>query len=451
MTPNRSLGISFLLKEAMQTGLLHNIDEGFPYHLIRAHQAAIARRDRIYNEENTLLTMLVTAIQEDKSLKQSVNIFKEVFEMKGKKIKEDEAIQLQSEQDEENRSMAAGAPKKRGRQRLYASRLPKSKEKEVSNNTAAYAKARARIDNTLVNKIFDYSADFKELNGKKWHGMETFVTDGTYAQMQDTEELRKKYFVKKGDNAYPQLLLQAVLRQGSGQIHAFGTGTRHQSELEIIKPLIGKLPEGSLLLADALYSTYAIFCLIQKRGCHLIVPGKRDRNYIVIKKIAEGDEIVTLCKPKNRPAWIGKEEWKKFPATITMRRISFPSPNDEQKECIQYTTITDEKISGTEIILKYSTRWDIEITIREIKTLMGVNVIRSKTEDMAKKEITVALTAYNMIRKIISKSVEQTDFSPESHFVQECFEADKKLLVDKKGRIYHHWSSGRYGQAAQAD
>ncbi|HUZ58300.1 MAG TPA: IS4 family transposase, partial [Hanamia sp.] len=428
-----------------------NIDEGFPYHLIEGHQSATAKRDRIYNEENTLLTMLVTAIQEDKSLKQSVNIFKEVFEMKGKEIKKDEAIQLQSEQDEENRSIAAGAPKKRGPRRLYASRLAKSKGKEVSDNTAAYAKARVRIDNTLVNKIFDYSADFKEMNGKKWQGRETFVTDGTYAQMQDTEELRKKYFVKEGDNAYPQLLLQAVLRQGSGQVHAFAIGTRHQSELELIKPLIEKLPEGSLLLADDLYSTYAVFCLIQKRGCHLIVPGKRDRSYRVIKKIAQSDEIAELCKPKNRPAWISKEQWKEFPATITMRRISFPSPNDEQKECVQYTTIIDEKISAMEIILKYSTRWDIEITIREIKTLMGINVIRSKTEDMAKKEITVALTAYNMIRKIISKSVEQTDFSPQSHFVQECFEADKKLLVDKKGRIYHHWSSGRYGQAAQAD
>ncbi|HUZ57504.1 MAG TPA: hypothetical protein VMU83_01820, partial [Hanamia sp.] len=69
MTSNRSLCISLQLKEVMRTDLLRNIDEGFPYHLIEGHQSATAKRDRIYNEENTLLTMLVTAIQEDKSLK----------------------------------------------------------------------------------------------------------------------------------------------------------------------------------------------------------------------------------------------------------------------------------------------------------------------------------------------------------------------------------------------
>ena len=170
-----------------------------------------------------------------------MNIFKAVFESKGQEIKQKEAEQLQLEQAEENRSLAEGAVRKRGRRRLYKSRLPGSKTLEVSDNTAAYAKARARLDNNLVNEVFKYSADFKELNDKKWYDMNTFITDGTYFQMQDTKELRKKYFVKEGDNAYPQGLLQVVLQQGSGQVCNFKTGTRHQSELELIKPLIEDL------------------------------------------------------------------------------------------------------------------------------------------------------------------------------------------------------------------
>ena len=77
---------------------------------------------------------------------------------------------------------------------------------------------------------------------------------------------------------------------------------------------------------------------------------------------------------------------------------------------------------------------------------MGINIARGKTEDMVLKEITVALTAYNMLRKIISKSVEKTNFSPQSYFLQECFAINQELLVDKKRRVYHHWSPGRYGK-----
>jgi len=178
MTPNRSFIISLQLKELMRTDFLHKLDEDFPFDVIAKYQSGstkVVRRDRIYNDENTILTMLITAINEDKSLKQSVNIFKEVFELKGKEIKEKELIQLQLEQAEENRSIKAGATRKRGRPRLYTSLLPRSKELEISDNTAAFTKARTRLSSGLVNKVFEYSADFKkELNAKKWYGMSTF-------------------------------------------------------------------------------------------------------------------------------------------------------------------------------------------------------------------------------------------------------------------------------------
>lgn len=451
MTPNRSLALSLELKALMRTNLLHNIDTDFPFEMIKTHEPHTtkkATRDRVYNTENTLLTMLLSAFNEDKSLKQSVNTFKEIFELKGGQFNQKEALQL--EQAKQLEQLSSVEPRRRGRPNLYGSRMPKSKIKEVSDNTAAYAKARARVDTALVKKLFAYSSDFKEPGAKKWHGMDVAVTDGTFFQMQDTGSLRKKYYVKQGDNAYPQGLLQTVLRQGSGQVLDFAIGTRHQSELELVKSLIKKLPTGNLLLADDFYSSYAIFCFIQNKGCHIIVPGKRERKYELIRKLGDGDQIVELSKT-SQPNWLSKAQWEALPDKITMRRISYRSPEDEHKEWVLYTTLTDKGIKKEEIILKYTTRWDIEITIREIKTIMGISIARSKTEDMVIKEITIALTAYNMIRKIIAKSVEKTDFSPQSNFFQKCFEADQGLLVDKKGRVYQRWSTGRYGEAAEKD
>lgn len=448
MTPNRSLALSFELKSFMRTDLLHNIDSDFPFDLIESHESTVSKkvtRDRVYNTENTLLTMIVSAFNEDKSLKQSVISFKDVFEFKGVQLRKADDLQLQKARELQE---LASEVKKRGRPKQFLSHLPKSKIKEVSDNTAAYTKARGRLELGLVKKVFDYSSDSKGQNGKKWHGMNIAITDGTYFQMQDTEALRKKYFVKEGDNAYPQGLLQSIIWQGSGQIVSFAIGTRHQSELELVKPLIEKLPAETLLLADDLYSTYAIFCLMKKYNCHIIVPGKRERNYRVIKKLAEGDEIVELCKTK-KPDWLSIEVWSQLDAKITMRRISYPSLVDENEEWILYTTITSEEIKKEQIILKYITRWDIEITIREIKTIMDINIARSKTEDMVLKEITIALTAYNMARKIIAKSVDKTDFSPQSNFIQKCFETNQGVLIDKKGRIYQRWSTGRYGKAIE--
>jgi hypothetical protein len=446
MTPNHSLDLSLQLQNLIRTDLLQQISMEFPFELIESSanndREGPKKRDRVFNEGNTLLTMLATAVNEDKSLKQSVNIFKEIFESRGEHI-----VKKEREELENKRQTDITIDKKMGRPKLYQSQLPKSKTQPVSDNTAAYTKARGRLEYSLVQQVFDYSKEFTGIAQPLWHGMKAYNTDGTYCQMQDSEELRKKYYVKEGDGSYPQLLLQGIVQQGTGQIICFEVGTRHQSELELIAKQIGQLPKGSLLLADDLYNSYAIFAMIQRQGCHLIVPGKRDRAYKVIEKIAEGDQIVELSR--NIPKW-WQEDWE-LPQKLLMRRITFLSPADGETEWVQYTTLLDKHITKADIIAKYLTRWDIEITIREIKTLMDINVIRSKSEDMVLKELTIALTAYNMMRKIIAKSVEKTDLSPQENIIQEFFEANKAVLIDKKGRIYNRWSPGRYGQAAQSN
>jgi len=445
MTPNHSLDLSLQLQNLIRRDLLQDFSTEFPFEIFEtnSNMAASKKRDRVFNDSNTLLTMLVTAVHEDKSLKQSVNIFKQIFESRGEQMIKKEKEELEMERVRNN-----AIDNKMGRPSLYQSRLPKSKIQPVSDNTAAYTKARQRLDKSLVTRLFDYSKDFTGTRQSLWHGMKTYCSDGTYCQMQDSPELRKKYYVKEGDNAYPQLLLEGIVQQGTGQIVSFEIGTRHQFELELVAKQLDKLAPNSLLLADDLYNSFAIFAMAQRQGCHLIVPGKRVRSYTVKEKITEGDEIVELTI-KETPKW-WQQDWK-LPKTLLMRRIAFRSPVDGATEWVQYTTLLDKSIAKADIIAKYMSRWDIEITIREVKTLMDINVVRSKSEDMVFKEVTMALTAYNMMRKIIAKSVEKTDFSPQENIIQEFFEANKTILIDKKGRIYNRWSPGRYGQATQSN
>lgn len=444
MTPNHSLALSLELQRLIRTDLLQQIKHEFPFYLIEQYKGlpGAQKRDRVYNDENTLLTMLTTAVQEDKSLQQSVNVFKKVFESRSEQIQATELAQLEQARLQEQSSTS-----RTGRPRLYQSKLAKSKTKVVSANTAAFTKARQRLPYTLVKQVFDYSADFSAVGQPLWHGLHCFNTDGTYIQMQDSEQLRKKFYVQEGDKAYPQALLQSIVAHGSGQVTAFTIGTRHQSELELLPPLIVQLPNNSLILADDLYNSYAIFALLQHQGCHLIVPGKRDRNYQVLEEIAAGDQLVELRRTSPIPKW-WKEPWTP-PTKLVMRRITYCSPIDGTTPCVLYTTLLDGKIPKEDLIVKYTSRWDIEITIREIKTIMDINVARSKSEDMVFKEITISLAAYNIVRKIIAKSVEQTGFSPQKDIIQEFTATYKNVLIDKKGRVYSRWSPGRYGQAVE--
>jgi hypothetical protein len=438
--------ISEEIKGIMATDITGLFMEYYPAEKIRAKISNIGRRDRVYNEETTLMTMIISSIQQDKSLQHSVNIYKEIHENNIDKI-----LLVIEEKTKKEREEDSKKSPKAGRPKEYKTKVAKSKLQPISESTSAFTQARNRLDIEVVKYAYEESSNFEGIKiANKWKGMPVAITDGTYLQTQDTEELRSLYDIKSESenfkSGYPQCLLQLIIEQGSGAIKQFEIGSRHISELELISKLLAKTDKGTLLLADDLYNTYAIFCLIKQHGLEIIVPGKRDRNYKVIKTLGVGDEIVEIKKTK-RPEWLSKDI--KLPQSILMRRLTFENPNEPGKLSVIYTTLLDKSISKTDIVLKYFTRWGIEITIREIKTLMDINVLRGKTQSIILKELLTAFIAYNLIRKIIAKTSEKENFFPNENIIQKYFETSKTVLMDKKGRIYTRWSPGRYGSLTE--
>ena len=444
MTANESMKLSLQFKELVRTDLSHVFQEQIPVGVIDEWVSAEMPQSRecIFTPTNVISTMLLSAVQEDKSLQQGLNLFKLVFESRSRELQQTEEAILEEEKLSNNKTaIKAGRPKK------YKSKLPKSYQQPISTNTAGYSIARKRLDKRLFELVYAHSTDFGECDEESWHGMKTFIGDGTYLQLQDTEDIKSEYTVKGMEDSYPQALLQGLIRQGTGQIAQFALGSRQQSELVLVIPMIKKLEKNSLLLADDLYNTYYHFCLILEQQCHMIVPGKRDRNYKVIRTICDNDQIVEISKTV-RPDYLSKETWDNLPKTILLRRISYDYPTKNGMEtAVLYTTVLDDTITAADIVAKYTMRWDIEITIREIKTLMDINILRSKSRDMLFKEIITALIAYNMVRKKIAESADNVGIPPQNDFFQKCSPFDRHVLLDKKGRVFFKWSPGRYGYA----
>jgi len=444
MEANESLRLSLCLKEMLRSDLSHVFADNIPVGLIEERARALnpKSRDRIFTPLNVFLTMLLTSIQEDKSLQNGLNLFTTVFESNCKLIMQQEEDRLNAEKNN-----AGLLPVKPGRPRKYKPCLPKCYQKSISVCTGGYATARKNLDVSIFQDVYVHSTDFGDLDKERWHGMKTYLADGTYFQLQDTEDIKSMYTVKGSEESYPQALFQVMIRQGSGQVSQFALGSRHVSELCLVIPMINNLEENSLLLADDLYNTYYHFCLILARKCHMIVPGKRERNYKVIRQINDNDQIVEIAKT-TRPDYVSKEEWNSLPKTILLRRITYTYPTKNGEEAaVLYTTILDEDIKTPEIITKYSLRWDIEISIREVKTIMDLNVLRSKSRDMMLKELIIGLIAYNILRKKIAESADTVGFPPQDDILQKFASLDRSILLDKKGRVFYKWSPGRYGYA----
>jgi hypothetical protein len=435
MKLNRSLAISSKIQQFRQSNMLGVLEKEFPSDLLNTHSPANAR-SRVFTPSSTLLTMVLTALQEDKTLKSSVDLYYMAHQ-------QHKQFALKEIEESLKREKAADMKvvKKAGRPKTYNARISKSLEKDISLNTAAYSKARDRVPMEMINLVFSGSR-INDANNDytHWHNYRVMEGDGTYVQMQDTQSLRKVYEVKHNgqpSQGYPQGLLEVVIERGTGQIYSFRLGNRHLSELELFGQMIDELPSESLLLLDDLYNCYEIIAKCMEKNIQILVPAKRKRIYELVEVIAQGDEIIKIQKPKTLPKWTNIKQ----PENLLLRQITCKTPDG--KEYLLHTTILDKTITKEEFQMLYLTRWDIEIGIREIKTLMDINVLRSKTPEMVLKELTVSLAAYNLIRKIMYASIKDLPFSPKEDFIQEFYTFNKEILMDKKGRIYNRWSTGR--------
>jgi len=71
------------------------------------------------------------------------------------------------------------------------------------------------------------------------------------------------------------------------------------------------------------------------------------------------------------------------------------------------TTLLDaEEYSASDIAEVYFQRWDVELFFRDIKTTMGMDILRCKTPEMVSKEILMHLIAYNCIRRLMLEAAE---------------------------------------------
>ncbi len=438
MKSNRSLAISCKVQECKMGNIIGLLEEEFPVSIFSAQKQIVKSRDRIFTVSNTLLTMVLTATQQDKTLKNSVDLYYGIHQKhKSQAIKElEDNIQAQKDIDSLTLTRPAGRPRK------YASHIPKSLEKNISLNTAAYSKARDRVPMKLVDELFEKSRIEKAQNNySHWNGYKVFIGDGTYIQMQDTKHIRQDYEVLHNDvssDGYPQGLLEVIIERGTGQVYDYKLTNRHKSELSSFYEMLDRIPPKSLLLLDDLYSCFEILSKCQRLGINLVVPAKRERNYELVEKLGEGDEIIRISTPKNRSKWLDINEKA---GKITLRRIECKSPDGENY--VLFSFILDKNISKDDIQLLYLNRWDIEIGIREVKTIMDINVLRSKTPEMALKELATSLATYNLIRKVIYASIKDLPFSPKEDFIYQYYTHNQSILIDKKGRVYNRWSSGR--------
>jgi hypothetical protein len=279
----------------------------------------------------------------------------------------------------------------------------------VDESNSAYCQARKRLPLDTLCRVRVAVAAVGEKSAPLWHDLRPKVIDSTTLSLPDTVKNQRAYPQSRSQKpgcGFPLMRVTAVFSLATGLLLDYARGNKHQSELRLLWRLLDQFKPGDLALGDRGFCSYVLLALLLRRGVHSVfrLHQARPADLRQGQRLGKNDRLFTWLKPPQRPRWLPQSWWHKIPAQLTIRvlRCKLSSPGYRPDSVTLATTLVDaQKYPAQDMALLYARRWNIELWFRDIKTAMGMEVLRCKSPAMVHKELEMFLIAYNLIRALI--------------------------------------------------
>jgi hypothetical protein len=320
-----------------------------------------------------------------------------------------------------------------------------------SFNTGAYCKARKRLNVVLI-KNLSTLLNKKLLDAQPsewlWRGRSIKLIDGTTVSMPDTEENQQVFpqnSVQKCGLGFPLARMVVVLSGSCGGLLDAAIGSyqgKGTGETSLLRKLIDNFESKDLVIFDRLYSGFPTVAMFLSKGIDVVTRQHQRRkvDFRKGKRIGKNDQLIELQRPCYRPSNLSKEEHQNLPEKIVLRevRIRINRTGYRAKSITLLTSLLDAKrYPVQEISDLYNSRWHVELDIRNIKSEMNMDILRSHTPAMVEKEIWTHFLAYNLIRLLMAQAALKQEVNPRQLSFKatlQIFDNFRDILTQLKGK-----------------
>lgn len=276
----------------------------------------------------------------------------------------------------------------------------------LAEGTSAYCQGRKRLPLDILQRLRVAVAATAEKSAQLWHGLHPKVIDATTISLPDTQPNQRAYPQSRSQKpgcGFPMMKLVGVFSLATGVMLQYAKGNKHQSELRLLRGLLEQFTPSDLAVADRGFCSYVMLALLRGRGTESLMRLHQSRRSDLRKgiRLGKNDRLFTWDKPKQRPPWLPPSWWKTIPEQLTVRviRFSLHSAGYRAKSVTLVTTLLDaQQYSAQDLAQLYLRRWKIELWFRDIKTSMGMEVLRCQRPQMLHKELEMFFIAYNFVR-----------------------------------------------------
>jgi hypothetical protein len=295
---------------------------------------------------------------------------------------------------------------------------------------AAYCQARQRLPLNIYQAVVRRLSERlgSEVQPERWKGRRICLIDGSTFSMPDTAELQGYFGYPPGQKTgcgFPVAGLLVMVHWTTGLIVDLCAMPWRDHEQSKVGELHGRLQAGDVLVADRGFCSYGHIARLVLRSVDVVfrihqrqivdfTPGrphaggqKESQRGLPrsqwVRAWGRTDQVVGWIKPTTCPTYLSREQWTALPEKVTVRELSYrvETPGYRTRDITLVTTLVDaETFSAQDVAGLYGWRWHIELNFRDLKTTMGLEVLKCKTIPGVLKELYVFALIYNMVMAI---------------------------------------------------
>jgi len=245
-----------------------------------------------------------------------------------------------------------------------------------------------------------------------WLKRRVRVVDGTTVSMPDTPQNQLEYpqpSSQKPGCGFPQMRIVGIFSLASGALLDYAQSSIHVHESILLGQLMSTLEKGDILLADRGFCSFRAFHNLAHAGVDALLRlnGARKVDFRKGKKLGPNDRLIAWKKPVLRPKECTQEEFDALPDTMTLRhvRLIVSARGMRTQTITLVTTLLDPVAYPLEQLGElYCQRWGVELRFREIKIILGMDILRCQTPAMVDKEVRMHAVAYNLVRALMQEA-----------------------------------------------
>lgn len=282
-------------------------------------------------------------------------------------------------------------------------------QKAVSTAAAGYCQARRRLPQAYLKERLEGTIAAAQAIVRPcdlWHGRRVFVADATSFNLPDTpanQQVYPQHSSQKPGCGFPVTQVCGVFDLAATTLVRYDTTDIHEHEVMQLRRMHDVFPPESVLLADRAFSGYYDVATLRRRSVDCVVR-KMPRLHASLAFqawLGPNDRLCRWIKPTQCPKHMAKDVWEALPKEQIVRHVvvKLTSPACRTRRIELVTTLLDpDAFPAKDLAELFRHRWMVELFLDDIKTVMGMDMLRCQSPEMVAREIMVGFIAYNLIR-----------------------------------------------------